>query len=77
MAGFKSATREALKQALVMNPETVRMSNYLLSEIFGIRYHAVQHLRSHLESAGLIPRVETRLCRDGSERDTSLIGVRG
>ena|SRR6266545_2063536 len=69
MAGLKSANREALERALIVNPEAVRLSNCLLGKMFGIGFEPVRKVRNRLEAVGLIPKVATRLCRDGNERN--------
>jgi len=77
MAAAKTTQRLALERALIDTPERVRLSDYVLSGMFGIGPRSVGRVRKRLESHGLICGVSCRLCRDGGERDISRIGRRG
>ena len=68
--------RRALERGLISDHGAAKQSNYILGETFGVSESTVRTARKCLEANGLIPRVSTRYCRDGVERNTSLIGNR-
>jgi hypothetical protein len=76
MAAAKTTQRLALERALIEIPEQVRLSDYVLSGMFGIGPRSVGRVRARLESHGLIYGASRRLCRDGGEKDVSRIGRR-
>ena len=74
MKGFLN--RRTLETALISNPELAKLSTELLAERFEVCALTAHRVRIALEKRRLIPKTATRICRDGTERDTRRIGAK-